>query len=175
MTKNLFGKIALLSLIILPIYYVVICGFLFQVILFATDADLICAWCIFRPSQSSFQDGTLMRYSVVPEWYLLPTFGMLRSITFDAEWFSAKVMGIIVAALAPAMIWSLAFQDWNKLPNLGWISWAVLTPLILGLGWVGAVEPESPYTEIGLVLTIAYYAYFIVVVPLLSRAKRSKS
>jgi quinol-cytochrome oxidoreductase complex cytochrome b subunit len=165
MAKKLSTRIAILSVIVVPIYYVLICGFLLFLLQFKMVSEELCRLCILRPSPSTYSDGMPMMMGILPEWYLWPSYGMLRSITMDFGVFDAKLAGIIVAGMAPAAIMSLAIYDWSLVPGAAWKSLIPLVPIVFCLGFIGVSPYEPPFTEIGLVLTIAYYAVFIIVFP----------
>jgi ubiquinol-cytochrome c reductase cytochrome b subunit len=41
------------------------------------------------------------------------------------------------------------------------------------LGYLGQQVPESPFIEIGQIASIYYFAYFLIIVPLLGRFEKS--
>ncbi len=44
----------------------------------------------------------------------------------------------------------------------------------LGLGYLGAQPPEGIYVVAGRVLTVCYFAYFLIVLPILSRIETAR-
>jgi quinol-cytochrome oxidoreductase complex cytochrome b subunit len=110
---------------------------------------------------------------IVPEWYFLPYYAILRSATFDIWFLSAKLIGVIlmfgailVLFLVPWLdrspVRSARFRPWYK-----WFFWIWVFDCAV-LTWVGANPPEPPYLPIGQVGTVWYFAHFIVILPLLS-------
>jgi len=104
---------------------------------------------------------------IVPEWYFLPFYAILRSIP-------SKLLGVI-AMFAAVII--LAFLPWidrhptrsaRFRPYYKWFFWGfVINALILG--WVGKQAPEGAVVFIGAVATLYYFAHFIVILPMLNR------
>jgi len=39
------------------------------------------------------------------------------------------------------------------------------------LGWIGQNEVETPYIEVGQLATVLYFAFFLVVVPVLGKVE----
>ncbi len=110
---------------------------------------------------------------IVPEWYFLPYYAILRSVTFDVWFLSAKLIGVVLmfgSTLIPILMpWldrspvkSARFRPAYKM------AFWVLVFDCLVLGWVGANAPEPPYLYIGQVATVWYFFHFLVLVPLLS-------
>ncbi len=110
---------------------------------------------------------------IVPEWYFLPYYAILRSVTFDVWFLSAKLIGVVLmfgSTLVPILMpWldrspvkSARFRPAYKM------AFWVLVFDCLVLGWVGANAPEPPYLYIGQVATVWYFFHFLVLVPLLS-------
>ncbi len=110
---------------------------------------------------------------IVPEWYFLPYYAILRSITFDLWFLSAKLIGVImmfgstmILFLVPWLdrspVRSARFRPWYK-----WFFWIWVFDVAV-LTWVGANPPEPPYLYIGQVGTVWYFAHFLVILPLLS-------
>ena len=104
---------------------------------------------------------------IVPEWYFLPFYAILRSIP-------DKLFGVI-AMLGAILIWlflpfytnsyirSGLFRPYYKL--LFWI----LVGDFLILGWIGSKPVEYPYVGIGQVSTFLYFFIFLVLIPFVEK------
>ncbi len=120
---------------------------------------------------------------IVPEWYFLPFYAILRAFTADvwvviaAEWISfgiidAKFFGVLamfgaiaVMALAPWLDTS-SVRSGRYRPMFKW--WfALLCVDFVVLAWVGAMPTEEPYATISLIASAYWFAYFLVILPLL--------
>ena len=120
---------------------------------------------------------------IVPEWYFLPFYAILRAFTADvwvvmlAEWISfgiidAKFFGvlamfgaIVVIALAPWLDTS-SVRSGRHRPMFKW--WFALLAIdFVVLMWCGAQPAEPPYSTIALIGSAYWFAYFLVILPLL--------
>src|SRR4029079_14819311 len=109
---------------------------------------------------------------IVPEWYYLPFYAILRSIPNKLAGVIAMFSAIIVLAFLPwldnAKTRSSKYRPLAK--QFFWIFVAVC----IGLGYLGAQPPEGIYVYAGRTLTICYFAYFVVLLPLLSRIEKPR-
>lgn len=107
---------------------------------------------------------------VVPQWYFLPFYAILRSIP-------NKLAGVIAMFSAVAVLFILPWLDTSKVrsarfrPLYKWIFWLLVIDVIV-LGWVGANRPEGLFVLIGRVGTFYYFFHFLVVMPLLGIFER---
>jgi quinol-cytochrome oxidoreductase complex cytochrome b subunit len=115
---------------------------------------------------------------IVPEWYFLPFYAILRSITFDILWIIPAKLGGVLAMLGSIMIlFVLPWLDTSPVrsgrfrPIFKWFYYAFIANMFL-LGYVGATKPEGWWPTIGLLSTIFYFAYFLVVLPVLGKLER---
>jgi len=104
--------------------------------------------------------------AIVPEWYLLPFYAILRSIP-------SKLLGVVAMFSAILIIISLAFTDLGKLKGLAFrplsqIAFWVFVANFIILMILGAKHVESPFIELGQVSTVLYFSHFIIIVPLFS-------
>lgn len=182
---------------------------------------------------------------IVPEWYFLPFYAILRAITFDFNIYIVASIIVSVAAVLPiytkrehglhygrigaslaiagilflmgflcqtqtedgSMMITLPFSEFKfmsaKLGGVGamfgslvllalmpWLDWhpvrsARFRPLykialiglvldVVLLGYIGAQVAEQPWIVIGQLATLYYFAFFLVIVPLLSRIETAK-
>jgi ubiquinol-cytochrome c reductase cytochrome b/c1 subunit len=109
---------------------------------------------------------------VVPEWYLLPFYAMLRAIP-------NKLMGVIVLFAAIAV---LAFVPWldrspvksaKYRPAYRFFFW-VFVAICIGLGYLGSQEPTEGLALIARIFTFAYFAFFLIIMPILSFTEKTK-
>ena len=99
--------------------------------------------------------------AIVPEWYLLPFYAILRSIP-------NKLLGVIAMLAAILIILSLPFTDtsrfrgmqFNSYINLGFYGFIANFLVLMVLG---AKHVESPYIELGQVCAVLYFAYFAAI------------
>ncbi|MBA1141302.1 cytochrome b [Mesorhizobium neociceri] len=107
---------------------------------------------------------------VVPQWYFLPFYAILRSIP-------NKLAGVIAMFSAVAVLFILPWLDTSKVrsarfrPIYKWVFWLLVIDVI-ALGWVGANKPEGLFVLIGRVGTFYYFFHFLVVMPLLGAFER---
>ncbi len=120
---------------------------------------------------------------IVPEWYFLPFYAILRAFTSDvwvvmfASWITggiidAKFFGviamfgaIIVMALTPWLDTS-SVRSGRYRPMFKW--WfALLVVDFIVLMWCGAMPAEPPYSIISLIGAAYWFGYFLVILPLL--------
>ncbi len=120
---------------------------------------------------------------IVPEWYFLPFYAILRAFTSDvwvvqaASWITGGLIGakffgvlamfgsIIVLALAPWLDTSRV-RSGRYRPVFKW--WfALLVVDFFLLMWCGAMPAEEPYASISLAGAAYWFLYFLVILPLL--------
>jgi ubiquinol-cytochrome c reductase cytochrome b subunit len=99
---------------------------------------------------SSAPEGALLTpANIVPEWYLLPVYAILRSATFDLGPVSSKTLGVMLVGAAFAAPFSLALYKWSTLRGRTWMIVLGLFPVLAGLGWCGAQNPALPIWTAG--------------------------
>ncbi|WP_439922943.1 cytochrome c1 [Nitrobacter sp. JJSN] len=109
---------------------------------------------------------------IVPEWYYLPFYAILRSIPNKLAGVAAMFSAILVLAFLPwldsAKTRSVRYRPLAK--QFFWI----FVGVCLGLGFLGAKPPEGVYVIAGRILTVCYFAYFLIVLPILSRIEKPR-
>jgi ubiquinol-cytochrome c reductase cytochrome b subunit len=104
--------------------------------------------------------------AIVPEWYLLPFYAILRSIP-------NKLLGVIAMFSALLIILVLPLADLGKSKGLQFrplsklIFWIFVVNFLI-LMWLGAKHVESPFIEFGQISTTLYFSYFIIIIPIIS-------
>jgi quinol-cytochrome oxidoreductase complex cytochrome b subunit len=127
----------------------------------------------FFPNMMGEADNYIMANSlvtpthIVPEWYLLPFYAILRSIPDKLGGVIAMVGAFIVLGLLPWLTPKLVIKSSVFRPITRIFFWFILADFIL-LGWIGQNVAEYPFIEIGQFLTFFYFFYFLVILPALS-------
>jgi ubiquinol-cytochrome c reductase cytochrome b/c1 subunit len=102
---------------------------------------------------------------IVPEWYFLPFYAILRAIP-------SKLGGVLAMFGAIVVLFFLPWLDTSKVrsakyrPQYRMFFW-ILVVACLGLGYIGGKPPEGWYVLIGRLLTVYYFAHFLIILPLL--------
>jgi ubiquinol-cytochrome c reductase cytochrome b subunit len=109
--------------------------------------------------------------AIVPEWYLLPFYAILRSIP-------NKLLGVIAMFAAILALLIMPFTDLSKLRGnqfrpLSKIAFFVFVANFLILMQLGAKHVESPFIEFGQISTILYFAHFLIIVPFITLLENS--
>jgi ubiquinol-cytochrome c reductase cytochrome b subunit len=109
---------------------------------------------------------------IVPEWYFLPFYAILRAITFDILFIDSKLGGvlamfgsILVLALVPWLDTSRVRSGRYRPQFKIWFWLLVVTFFVLM--WCGGMPAEQPYVIISQLATLYWFAYFLVLLPLL--------
>ena len=103
--------------------------------------------------------------SIVPEWYLLPFYAILRSIP-------NKLLGVLAMFGSLVILLILPLVDFSRIrgsqfrPLMKFANWVFFVNFLV-LMWIGSQHPEQPYVTIGQISTLLYFSHFIVIVPLL--------
>ena len=102
---------------------------------------------------------------IVPEWYFLPFYAVLRSVPHKLGGVIAMFASLLILFLLPYLntsdIRSSFFRPIHRL-----FFWLFILDYLI-LGWIGGCAPETPYLEIGQIATFFYFLYFTSVLPLL--------
>lgn len=109
--------------------------------------------------------------SIVPEWYLLPFYAILRSIP-------NKLLGVIAMFSAILVILAMPFTDLSRSRGIQFrplskIAFYIFIANFLILTVLGAKHVESPYIELGQISTVIYFSHFLIIVPLISLLENS--
>jgi len=100
---------------------------------------------------------------IVPEWYYLPFYAILRSIPDKLGGVIAMFGSILILYLLPLMSQSKARSTYFR-PLFKTIFWVfVINGLILG--WIGQNVVEYPFIEIGQFSTFIYFLFLLIVIP----------
>jgi ubiquinol-cytochrome c reductase cytochrome b subunit len=109
--------------------------------------------------------------AIVPEWYLLPFYAILRSIP-------NKLLGVIAMFSAILAIMLLPIIDLGRSKGLQFrplskLAFWVFTANFLILMKLGACHVETPFIELGQISTVLYFGYFTIIVPVISLIENS--
>jgi len=108
---------------------------------------------------------------IVPEWYFLPFYAILRSIPDKLGGVLAMVLAILVLIILPYINTSLIRS--SKFRPIFSVSYWFLVADFLILGWIGQKPVESPYIEIGLFATVFYFSFLILFIPFLGYIEKN--
>ncbi len=107
---------------------------------------------------------------IVPEWYFLPFYAILRSI-------DNKLIGVIAMFSGVCILFALPWMDRCRVrsarfrPIYRQFFWIFLADCIL-LGYIGAQSAVEPFVTIGRVATAYYFAHFLIICPLICKFER---
>ncbi len=109
---------------------------------------------------------------IVPEWYYLPFYAILRSIPNKLGGFVAMFGAVLILAALPwldtAKVKSAVYRPVFKVCFWLFVICAVL------LGYIGSKPPEGAYVIAGRILTAYYFFHFLVILPLLSHFEKTR-
>ena len=109
--------------------------------------------------------------AIVPEWYLLPFYAILRSIP-------NKLLGVIAMFSAILILLVMPFTDLSRSRGIQFkpiskVAFFIFVGNFLILMELGAKHVESPFIEFGQISTVIYFAHFLIIVPLISLFENS--
>jgi len=102
---------------------------------------------------------------IVPEWYFLPFYAILRSIPDKLGGVIAMISAILILLLLP-IINTSEVRSSKFRPIFSFAYWFLVSDFLI-LGWIGQKPVESPYIEIGMAATIFYFIFFLCLVPII--------
>jgi quinol-cytochrome oxidoreductase complex cytochrome b subunit len=100
---------------------------------------------------------------IVPEWYFLPFYAILRSIP-DKLGGVAAMGGAIVILLFLPILNTSKIRSSKFRPIFRFLYWFWVADFII-LGWIGQKPVESPYIEVGVCATIFYFVFLLILIP----------
>jgi ubiquinol-cytochrome c reductase cytochrome b subunit len=125
---------------------------------------------------------------IVPEWYLLPFYAILRAVP-------DKLLGVLALAGALGMLFILPWLDTSKVRSKRYrpaarIYFFIWVAFVLVLGWCGSQEPDghvfpggpgptiidygpNTVTWLSRIATLYYFAYFLLITPLTGWRERT--
>ncbi len=109
---------------------------------------------------------------IVPEWYFLPFYAILRVIP-------DKLFGVLFMFGSIALLFFMPWLDGAKVRSLTFrpiyraLFWSFVIDTLI-LGWVGSAPLEGNYIVIGAIATAYYFSFFLVLVPFVSRWEKPR-
>ena len=110
---------------------------------------------------------------IVPEWYFLPFYAILRAIP-------SKLFGVAALIGSIAVLFFVPWLDTSRVrstsyrPIYKWFFWAFVLTCI-ALGYLGSQPPEGIYLVFGRILTAYYFLFFLVVMPVVGWVEKPKA
>lgn len=110
---------------------------------------------------------------IVPEWYFLPFYAILRSVP-------NKLWGVIAMLASILIMLGLPKFDFDRsstsprYSHIGLFAyWFFIFTTVL-LGWLGGMPAEEPYTTVAQGASICYFFYFAGYLPIISYVNKKK-
>ena len=101
---------------------------------------------------------------IVPEWYFLPFYAILRSIPDKLTGVIALLFSILVLALMPYLFFFTEVRSLNFRPLSRSVFYVTVMFAFL-LGWLGSCPAEYPYVGVTQFCTFGYFFCFLVGFP----------
>lgn len=105
---------------------------------------------------------------IVPEWYFLPFYAILRSVPNKLAGVALLLLSLLVLLVFPfflegKIVRSLSFRPISRL-----VFWLFFLNCLI-LGWAGGKPIEYPYYSVGIFSTLFYFFYFLIILPFLHK------
>jgi quinol-cytochrome oxidoreductase complex cytochrome b subunit len=102
---------------------------------------------------------------IVPEWYYLPFYAILRAVP-------SKLGGVVAMFSAILVLCFLPWLDTSKVRSAKYrpvykVFFWLFVASAIGLGYLGAMPAEGGYVLASRLLAVYYFAFFLIVMPLL--------
>jgi len=116
---------------------------------------------------------------IVPEWYFLPFYAILRSITFDVLGIPSKLVGVLLMFSSILVLFVVPWLDTSRVrsarfrPIYNWVFWLLVIDVII-LGYVGHHPPAGPIVTVGQLATLYYFVHFLILIPLIGKIERPR-
>ena len=150
--KDVFG---------LSVFLIVYAWFTFFIPLYLLD-----------PDNSTMANPLVTPSHIVPEWYLLPFYAILRAIP-------NKLVGVIALFAAIALLAFLPWLDTSPVksakyrPLYRFFFW-IFVVCCVGLGYLGSQEVSDQGTLVSRILAVGYFGFLLIVLPLLGLIEKTK-
>ncbi len=109
---------------------------------------------------------------IVPEWYLLPFYAILRAIPSKLggviAMFSSLLVLFIVPWLDTSRVRSARYRPMFKIAFWLWVVTCI------ALGWLGSQPAEGTFVLLARIFTLYYFAFFLILMPLLGLIETPK-
>jgi ubiquinol-cytochrome c reductase cytochrome b/c1 subunit len=109
---------------------------------------------------------------IVPEWYYLPFYAILRAIPNKLMGVGALGASIVVLAFLPWLDTSRV-RSANYRPLYRQFFWIFVIACV-GLGWLGSKPAEGGYVVAARIFTAYYFLHFLIILPLLGMFEKTK-
>ncbi|WP_339951277.1 cytochrome b N-terminal domain-containing protein [uncultured Albimonas sp.] len=116
---------------------------------------------------------------IVPEWYFLPFYAILRAITFDIWFIDSKLGGVLAMFGSIAVLAVAPWLDTSRVrsgrfrPKFKIWFWIFVVNFFV-LMWCGGQPAEGLVPTISLIGLIYWFGYFLVILPLLGLMETPK-
>ena len=129
-------------------------------------------WVFFNPNYLGHPDNYIEANPlvtpahIVPEWYFLPFYAILRAVP-------DKLGGVLAMGGAIVILFLLPYLDFSKVrsakfrPVYKMAFWIFVVNGVI-LGYIGAMPAEGIYITVGRIASIYYFAHFFIIVPLIA-------
>ncbi len=109
---------------------------------------------------------------IVPEWYFLPFYAILRAIP-------SKLGGVMAMFGSIAVLAFLPWLDTSRVRSAAYrpvyrVFFWVFVASGIGLGYLGAMPAEGGYVTASRILTAYYFGFFLIILPLLGLFETTK-
>ncbi len=109
---------------------------------------------------------------IVPEWYFLPFYAILRAIPNKLLGVIALFLSILIAAALPWLDRS-PVKSGSYRPLFRKFYW-VFVAVCIGLGYLGAQPAEGVYLWLARIFAFYYFLHYVVILPLISKVEKSE-
>ncbi|WP_323014446.1 cytochrome b [Devosia sp.] len=116
---------------------------------------------------------------IVPEWYFLPFYAILRAIDFNILFIDSKLGGVIFFGGSILILFFLPWLDTSKVrsgnfrPMFRWFYWLFIINFV-ALTYLGAAPAEGIYVVLAKICTAYYFIHFLVILPVLGRIEKPR-
>ena len=143
------------------VFFILYAWFVFFIPNYLLDAD-----------NSNMANPLVTPAHIVPEWYLLPFYAILRAIP-------NKLVGVVALFAAIAL---LAFLPWldtspvrsGKYRPVFKVFFWIFAACCVGLGYLGSQEVTDSATLVARILSVGYFGFLLIVLPVLGLIEKTK-
>jgi ubiquinol-cytochrome c reductase cytochrome b subunit len=143
------------------VFFVIYAWFVFFIPNYLLDAD-----------NSNPANPLVTPAHIVPEWYLLPFYAILRAIP-------NKLIGVLALAAAMGLLVFLPWLDTSPIrsgkyrPLFRFFFW-IFVVCCVGLGYLGSQEVSDSATLVARILALGYFGFLLVALPVLGLVEKTK-